>query len=182
MESIAHAVAKNLREERNRQGISLSELARRSGISKATLSALEHGRGNPSIDTLWSLAQALNMPFGAFFADDSPEQLEVRNLDDCPVVTSAPGFVGRKVIRQEGKGGFELYVLDLEGGAKRDAAPHLPGVMEHVIVLKGRVDVGPDSASTELKAGECASFSADTAHHYRALSPKVRLLSLTDYP
>ena len=45
-------VAANLRRLRGGQGRSLSELARASGIAKATLSALEAGRGNPTIETL----------------------------------------------------------------------------------------------------------------------------------
>ena len=43
--------------------MSLSELARKAGIAKSTLSQLEAGSGNPSIETLWALCVALDIPF-----------------------------------------------------------------------------------------------------------------------
>src|SRR3954465_6921623 len=56
-------IAAALRRERERVGISLAELARRAGLAKSTLSQLEAGTGNPSIETLWSLGVALGVPF-----------------------------------------------------------------------------------------------------------------------
>src|SRR5947207_1806494 len=41
-------IARALRRERGRVGLSLTELARRAGIAKSTLSQLEAGNGNPS--------------------------------------------------------------------------------------------------------------------------------------
>ena len=57
------AVAASLRRERTRAGLSLAELARRAGVAKSTLSQLEAGTGNPSLETLWALGVALNVPF-----------------------------------------------------------------------------------------------------------------------
>ena len=51
-------IAKSLVRERARTGLSLAEVARRAGIAKSTLSQLESGNGNPSLETLWSLCVA----------------------------------------------------------------------------------------------------------------------------
>jgi transcriptional regulator with XRE-family HTH domain len=176
------ALARNLRRRRLERAISLSELARRSGISKATLSALERGNGNPSVDTVWALAQALNVPFGELFDDVSDDVIHVRRIEDAQVVTEEDGFIGRRILSRHGRGGIELYVLDLHDGARRDAAPHSPGVIEHVVATAGRVEVGPEDAPTVLEPGDCLTFSADRPHHYHALEGPARLLSLTDYP
>src|SRR5690242_11606233 len=53
------AIAAALRRERARAGLSLTELARRAGVAKSTLSQLESGLGNPSVETLWALGVAL---------------------------------------------------------------------------------------------------------------------------
>ena len=45
-------IAHTLRREREAAGVSVSELARRAGVSKATVSQLEGGSGNPSVETL----------------------------------------------------------------------------------------------------------------------------------
>ncbi len=73
-------------------------------------------------------------------------------------------------------------MLDLKRGAKRNAAPHSPGVIEHVIVVAGRAEVGPDNEPTVIEEGDRVTFSADRPHHYYALEGPARLLSLTDYP
>ncbi|MFL6110100.1 MAG: helix-turn-helix domain-containing protein, partial [Catenulispora sp.] len=56
-------IAAAVRRERERVGVSIAELARRAGVAKSTLSQLEAGAGNPSIETLWSLGVALGVPF-----------------------------------------------------------------------------------------------------------------------
>src|SRR5947207_1625108 len=55
-------IASSLRRERRRSGLSLTELARRAGIAKSTLSQLESGTGNPSLETLWAICVALDVP------------------------------------------------------------------------------------------------------------------------
>lgn len=46
----------SIRREREKLGLTVTELAKRAGIAKSTLSQLEGGAGNPSLETLWSLA------------------------------------------------------------------------------------------------------------------------------
>src|SRR5690606_27397827 len=53
------AIAAAVRRERERAGLSLTELARRAGVAKSTLSRLESGTANPSVETLWALGVAL---------------------------------------------------------------------------------------------------------------------------
>ena len=58
--SLAAALAA-LRAERERQGLSLSDVSERTGIDRATLSKLETGKvTNPTVGTLRALAHALN--------------------------------------------------------------------------------------------------------------------------
>lgn len=182
MRTAAQALARNLKRKRLERAISLSELARTSGVSKATLSGLERGTGNPSVDTIWALAHALNAPFGELFDENDQDVVHVRRIDEAQVVTSARGFIGRKLLSRQGRGGLEVYMLDLERGAKQKAAAHSPGVIEHVIVVAGRAEVGPDDEPTVVDEGDRVTFSADRPHHYYALDGPVRLLSLTDYP
>src|SRR3712207_6886947 len=70
------AVAASLQRERARAGLSLAELARRAGLAKSTLSQLEAGTGNPSIETLWALGVALDVPFSRL-VEPPPTQIRV---------------------------------------------------------------------------------------------------------
>ena len=56
-----HQVMDSLKKERERQGLTLADLSKRSGIDQAALSKLETGsNGNPTLDTLYRIATALN--------------------------------------------------------------------------------------------------------------------------
>jgi transcriptional regulator with XRE-family HTH domain len=54
-------VGRNIRAERERAGLSLSQLAAATGISKAHLVRLEKGGGNPSLEILARIAEALEV-------------------------------------------------------------------------------------------------------------------------
>ena len=83
-------VAANLRRLRADQSRTLSELARASGIAKATLSALEAGKGNPTIETLSALATALGVPFGDLLAGGGPEPVHVVHAERGNEASPAP--------------------------------------------------------------------------------------------
>ena len=81
------AIAAALRRERERAGLSLTEVARRAGIAKSTLSQLESGTGNPSVETLWALGVALGVPFSQLVDPPAP-QVRVVRAGEGPRITS----------------------------------------------------------------------------------------------
>ena len=66
-------VGSRLREERERRGISLRELARRVGVSPSLVSQIELDRVNPSVSTLYALVTDLGMTMGDVFGDNAQE-------------------------------------------------------------------------------------------------------------
>jgi transcriptional regulator with XRE-family HTH domain len=60
-ERISSNVARLLREERERQKLSLNLLAAKAGISRQMVSYVEQEERNPSLDTLLRIADALNV-------------------------------------------------------------------------------------------------------------------------
>jgi len=161
--------------------MSAADLARAAGVSKATISSVERGLGNPAVDTVWALAEALGLPFGALFDDEGQDLVQVRHLDDARVVSKARGFLGRQVVTLPRHGQIELYVLQINGGARRNAAPHSAGVIEHVIVMEGKAEVGPDDEPSVVEARDYIRFRADRPHHYHGIDNTLLLL-LTEYP
>ena len=55
------AVAQRLKARRIEKGLSINELARQAGVAKSNLARLEAGDGNPSLETLWALSDALGI-------------------------------------------------------------------------------------------------------------------------
>lgn len=185
MGELAGPLAANVRRRREEIGLSLSALARTSGVSKSTLSEIERGMGNPAIDTLWALAQALGVPFAALIDDNGGRPpVRVVRFDDAPIMHSGePGFITRHLFNRYEGAKFEVYVIDIEtGGTRRDARGHGTGVIEHSVVFSGQVEIGPEGESVLVGVGDCISFPADRAHHYEAVGGPARILSIHEYP
>ena len=167
VDDVLRSVAANLRRLRAERGRSLSELARASGVGKATLSALEAGRGNPTIETLSALASALGVPTGDLLAGAADDHVTVVRAAEGAQIDTRLGSI-RLVQRMPGEPPVEIYDNVFEPGASRVATPHAVGTREHVYVMKGRLRTGPVDREVDLKAGDLASFAADVPHVYEA--------------
>jgi transcriptional regulator with XRE-family HTH domain len=176
------AVATNIRSLRRDAGLTLAELAAASDLGKSTLAQLESGRANPSVETLWAIAAALKVPFSRL-VEEQRAPLRVVRAQDVPAMRSAeaPGWAGRLLSGSQRRGRFELYSLDLDEGSVRHADAHHAGVEEHLVVVEGRLVVGPQDSPVELGAGDLVMFSADVPHVYEALESTHAVL-LMSYP
>jgi transcriptional regulator with XRE-family HTH domain len=182
VDEFVRAVAANIRSLRREAGMTLSELAGASGLGKSTLAQLESGKANPSVETLWAIGAALKVPFAQLVAEHRPA-LRVVRAADVPAVRSAeaPGWAGRLLSATQRRGTFDLYALDLEAGSVRHADAHHAGVEEHLVVVTGRLRVGPQSGPVELAAGDLVTFVADVPHVYEALEATHAVLVMS-YP
>ncbi|MGK5684695.1 helix-turn-helix domain-containing protein [Actinoplanes sp. URMC 104] len=169
-------IAAALRRERERAGISLAELARRAGLAKSTLSQLEAGTGNPSIETLWSLGVALGVPFSRLVEPPETQVRVIRAGEGPRLRADGADFVATLLAAGSAHTRRDIYVMELEPGQARDAAAHNSGSVEHIVVGGGRIKAGPAGEEVELGPGDYVSFPGDVAHHYEALEPSWAVL------
>lgn len=163
-------VARNVRLLREQRGLSLAELARQAGLAKQTLSNLEQGAGNPTVDTLFSVAAALGVPVTRLVAER--EQVMTVQRGDEVTWQEHAGYASRALDHIYGSGVIENYLLrvghDTEGVVK-PSEPHPVGTLEHLYVISGRVRVGPVDSPVELSAGDFARYPGDRPHMYASL-------------
>ncbi|WP_405517778.1 helix-turn-helix domain-containing protein [Streptomyces canus] len=164
-------IAASLRRERTRAGISLSELAKRAGIAKSTLSQLEAASGNPSVETLWALGVALGVPFSALVEPPAPSVRVIRAGQGPTVASERAEFAATLLSASPPGARRDIYHLRAEPGAIRESEPHIPGSVEHLIVATGRVKAGPVGEEVELEPGDYMTYRGDVAHSYEALTP-----------
>ena len=182
VDTFVRAVASNVRSLRMDAGLTLADLAGAAGLGKSTLAQLESGKANPSVETLWAIAAALRVPFARIVEEDRTALRVVRARDVPPMHSAeAPGWAGRLLAASHGRGTFDLYTLDLDAGTVRHADPHHTGVVEHLIVVAGRLRVGPETGPVELEPGDLVTFASDVPHVYEALEPAHCVL-LMAYP
>jgi transcriptional regulator with XRE-family HTH domain len=182
VDTFVRAVASNVRALRMEAGLTLADLASAAGLGKSTLAQLESGKANPSVETLWAIAAALRVPFARLVEAERTALRVVRARDVPPMHSAeAPGWAGRLLAASHGRGTFDLYTLDLDEGTVRHADPHHTGVVEHLIVVLGRLRVGPETGPVELSAGDLVTFAADVPHVYDALE-QTHCVLLMAYP
>src|ERR1700722_2548744 len=113
---VGEAIAANLHRLRTARRMSLAPLAARADVAKATLANLEQGRGNPTIETLWSLALGLGVAFSDLLEDRSETTtVVVRAQQGARVRGSTPGGkLDLRLLDRVKRGGlvevFELFL------------------------------------------------------------------------
>jgi transcriptional regulator with XRE-family HTH domain len=80
-------MAKNVRRLRLARGINLDRLAAASGVGRSTLARLEAGQANPTIETIFAVADALGVSIGALVAESAAPGVYVQRAADAVHVT-----------------------------------------------------------------------------------------------
>lgn len=162
--------------------MSLGELAELAGLSKSILSRIEKGDGNPSIETLWRIAQALDVPLGALLEDaDEPRVRRIASRSGATL--RGHSGMAAWLVHADGRGHrTELFEIELPAHSDQRAEPHQPGSEEVVFCASGTATVGPVGEQVALRTGDAAWFVADGAHAYSAGGRGARLLNLILLP
>jgi transcriptional regulator with XRE-family HTH domain len=174
-------IAAALRRERRRTGLSLTEVARRAGLAKSTLSQLESGTGNPSIETLWALCVALDTPFSRLL-DPPRAPVTVIRAGEGPTVAAAQAhYTATLLAGCPPAARRDVYRITAEPGPARASDPHMPGVVEHVVLSAGRALVGVAGDPVELGPGDYVCYPADLAHVFQALAGGTHAVLINEY-
>jgi len=174
-------IAASLRRERRRTGLSLTEVARRAGIAKSTLSQLESGTGNPSLETLWAICVALDAPFARLLDPPRPRVLVIR-ADEGPTVAAAHASYQATLLAACPPGARrDVYRIAAEPGPARVSEAHMSGVIEHVVLSAGRALVGVAGEPVELGPGDYICYPADVPHVFEALSPGTLAVLVSEH-
>ena len=174
------SLAAALRRERQRSGLSLSEVARRAQVSKSTLSQLEAGVGNPSLETLWALCVALDTPFARLFDEPKPRVQLIRAGDGPTVAASEADYLAVILAACPPGARRDIYRIQAEPGSERVSDPHMPGVIEHVVLCAGRAQVGLVDEPLDLAPGDYTAYPGDVPHVFRALEPGTWAVMITE--
>lgn len=174
-------LAQAVRAHRESRGFSLGALAEKAGISKTSLSKIEAGQGNPSLDVLCRIASALNVPVGTLFGEESRPQLQVVRRDEGQVITSESGLAIRPILIEGRNHRTEIFEMLLPTQVAYHSLAHLSGTQEFIICLEGDLSLGPEGQEVHLQPGDSVWFSADLPHSYTSTGG-ARTLLVMKYP
>ena len=158
MEDLAQLVGERVRAERQARGLSVGALAAAAHVGKGSLSEIENGARNPTMSTLYALAGALGVPLATLIADRPG------------VRVASPGVEARLLdVSHDGGQTVEVYRLHLDAGVHYRSPAHIPGVVEHLLVISGRARACRLGQEDELGPGQVAQWASDVDHSYTAL-------------
>ena len=173
--NIADHLASTLKTLRQQREWSLSKLAEETGVSKAMLGQIERNESSPTVATLWKIATGLNVPFSVFITPPQSEREAYDPQQQAMVVT--PVFPWDPVLH------YDHFAITLAPGALSESTPHEAGVIEHVVAIRGTLEMCTEGIWKQVKEGEGLRFAGDQPHAYRNSSSETVLFhSLIHYP
>ncbi|MBI4955975.1 MAG: helix-turn-helix transcriptional regulator [Myxococcales bacterium] len=163
---LGRRVADNLRARRKTRGMSLDDLARASGVSRAALSQIETYKSTPTVGLLWKVAVGLGVPFAELIGEQVSSTAVLRRAD-VRVLRSLDGKLESRPLTPAGTSpAVELYELRLAPRSLHASEPHAAGTTEVVVVLTGALRLHVGSETHDLGAGDSVCFPADRPHGY----------------
>ena len=157
MDEVLELVGPRLRRVREQRGITLTDVAAQTGISKSTLSRLENGQRKPSLELLLPLAQAYRVPL-----DDLVGAPEVGD----PRIRLKPRRVnGRTVLPLTRPGGVQAWKIVIPRTQSRPS-PRTHDGFEWLYVLAGRMRLVLGDQDLVLGVGEAAEFDTQVPHWF----------------
>ncbi|CDH35009.1 XRE family transcriptional regulator [Xenorhabdus bovienii] len=165
---------KRLRLARN---ISLNELSKLSGVSKAALSQLESGNSNPRIDTLDAIAIALRLPLGDLFGSNNERYPYLEK--NIPMEDTYSQVMKFRI----GLGSVaEIWHLQMNPGVIISSPAHTVGTHEHIMIHDGVLMLRLSSdESVILNPGDFYAFSGDVIHSYICIDVAVSATVVMSY-
>jgi transcriptional regulator with XRE-family HTH domain len=185
VENIYKHMSSTLKALRKERGWSLDKAALETGVSKAMLGQIEREESSPTIATLWKIASGFHTSFSSFLEDihvDFNNPI-YRTGQAKTLHPSDEKIRVMPLFSFDAKLNFEIFIIELLPGCEHMSPPHKPGVIEHVIVVEGRMDVLVNGEWQTLSKGEGLRFEANQVHGYRNVMADIaKIHDIIHYP
>lgn len=160
-------IATRLRRIRDLHGLSQRALARRSGVSNATISQIEHRRTNPSLGMLKRILDAIPVSLSDFFGMDMAREEQVF-FDADQLLEIGHGPISyRQVGTDLGRHRLQLLYETLAPGADTGESPLSHEGEEGGVVIEGSLELTVGGQRRVLRAGDAYLFDSRLPHRFR---------------
>ena len=155
-------IGKRIRERRQRRGLVIQEVARKTGLSKAYISQIETGKASPSLRTAAKLAQALEVPLPTLFMDDDFACQVVRKAERPQVSFGAPDKLV-SVLSAPNRH-LELVLVEIPAGYTAGGRTHSHEGEECHLVLAGEITAIQGERRFQLSEGDSFHWDGSLPH------------------
>jgi transcriptional regulator with XRE-family HTH domain len=167
MKNLNLIIAKNLKRARSEKNLSLDQLSKLTSVSKSMLAQIERGEANPSITTLWKIANGLKVAFAALMHQKQPDTVLVTRKEQEPLSENADSYKTFSIFPYEDSSRFEIYRIEMTIGSNLQSQPHGQKTYEFITVFDGEITIKVDNQEYVVKKDDAIKIRADKPHEYR---------------
>ncbi|MFV3126760.1 helix-turn-helix domain-containing protein [Niveispirillum sp. KHB5.9] len=166
----ANVIASSIHATRRRKGMTLADLAERTDMDKGYLSRVERGQKSPSVGTLLKIADALGVPVGHLFGENTDDNAVtvIRRTDHVEIAddgAEGPGALVRALLPASGKRRLSVFMIEPGSDRLSQKADH-PGD-EFLYVLEGSLEIIFPDRVVQLDTGDAIHFDGHLRHQLR---------------
>lgn len=159
-------LADNIVNLRKKRALSQDQLAKLAEIPRSTLTHIESGSGNPSLQNLVRISAALQVGIQELLSRPRSE-CDLLSANEVPVIRRSQGKVLVYKLLPDKVKGLDVDKVVMEIGSTMGGHPHLTGAKEYLTVLRGTMTVHVAGEQFEVRSGAVLAFPGDQPHSYR---------------
>lgn len=183
MNKMGSHIGKNISRIRKERDLSLDKVAELTGVSKAMLGQIERGESNPTVTTLWKIANGLRVSFSSLMKEDAPNVTVVSTENMPPIIETEGKYTVYSLFPFDPQKQFEIFFVVLQPEHTHQSEPHHPGVEEYIMVSDGKLEIIIEGDEYKIEKGNAIRFQADKPHAYRnSLAHPVTFFVMILYP
>jgi len=181
LENLNEVVARNLKSIREEKKLSLDKVAEFTGVSKSMLGQIERGESNPTITTVWKIANGLKISFTSLINTPQQDTVIINRSEIEPLIEDNGKYRLYPYFPYEDGRRFEVYSVEIEKGGYLSADAHPEGTQEFITVFDGELTIRVNDEEYSIKEGDSIRFKADKSHTYHNSGNKLAKVSLVIY-
>lgn len=166
----ARTIGQRIRAERHRQALTLAQLAERCDLTISTISQIERGLSDPTLNSLRSIAWALAIPMFQLVISSPRPDMVVRRANRA-TIRAQEGHVAYQRVAADGAASFEVLSATFRPDTVDPAAAGGHPYEECVVVQRGQIVVTVADQQFTLEDGDSITIDRDVPHQYANQGP-----------
>lgn len=162
-EELSARLSRNIRQLRDARGLTQQQMARVTGLPRATWANLESGAANPTLSVLHKVARALQVPLEELIA---VPRAACQFYHAGSLVERTRGRARIRKLLPDPIAGLEIDRFELPPRTQLTGIPHTPGTREYLTCEAGTIVLTAAGEQWELHRGDVVVFRGDQRHSY----------------
>ena len=179
--NINQIIAENLKRLRTDRNLSLGQLSTLSDVSKVMLSQIEKGETNPTINTLWKIANGLKVPYTALLEQQEQETSIIQKSNITVQHDHNDHYRLYCYYPDTPQRNLEIFQMELDAGHSHISIGHSEKSQEYLMVLEGELTLSVNNQTYLLHADDAIGFVASYEHSYSSTGTETVKAIITNF-